>query len=338
MQAINCQPGTKIYIFCPAGNATGGPEALHQLGYHLNKLGFNAFMFYYSTPDSNGIVHESYKKYQVPYMAQIENKRQHVIIMPETYLFPIFKTKFNLIRKVIWWLSVVNYYKTQKAGINSDNAKRFLNLRRPLWANKKPSFDRLKQLGVISIGHSYYSMVHLRENGIEPIGQISDYMNSTFFEFAKVKAEKENIIIYNPRKNDDFLEEIKSRTAKLTWVPLIDMTPQQVADWMNRAKLYVDFGYHPGKERMPRESCIMRCCMIIGKTGSAAYEEDMPIPEKYRYEKSKDQVPNIIERIMDCLTDYEELIDDFKPYRETLYHEEEKFIEDIKKIFVKVSA
>ncbi len=89
---------------------------------------------------------------------------------------------------------------------------------------------------------------------------------------------------------------------------------------------------------MPREACIICCCMIIGKTGSAAYDEDMPIPEKYRFEKSKDQVSNIIERIVDCLTHYEELIDDFKPYRETLYREEEKFIEDIKKIFVKVSA
>ncbi len=84
MQAINCQPGTKIYIFCPAGNATGGPEALHQLAYHLNNLGFNAFMFYYSTPDSNGIVHESYKKYQVlAYMRSLKSKTscQHVIIM-----------------------------------------------------------------------------------------------------------------------------------------------------------------------------------------------------------------------------------------------------------------
>ncbi len=69
----------------------------------------------------------------------------------------------------------------------------------------------------------------------------------------KRKQIKEDIIIYNPTKNDEFLGEIMSQTPKLTWKPLEKMTPQQVAGWMNRAKLYIDFGYHPGKERMPRE-------------------------------------------------------------------------------------
>jgi hypothetical protein len=113
------------------------------------------------------------------------------------------------------------------------------------------------------------------------------------------------------------------------------MTPQEVADWMNKAKIYIDFGYHPGKERMPREACIMRCCMIVGKTGSAAYAEDMPIPEKYRFEKSTDEIPGIIERINDCLTNYAQAITDFEPYRKALYREEEKFTTDISKVFVK---
>ncbi len=79
----------------------------------------------------------------------------------------------------------------------------------------------------------------------------------------------------------------------------------------------------------------MRCCLIVGKTGSAAYAEDMPIPAKYRFEKSKSEIPGIIERINDCLTNYAEAITDFAPYRKALYKEEEKFTEDIKKIFVK---
>jgi hypothetical protein len=256
--------------------------------------------------------------------------------MPETYLFPIFKRKFNLVRKVIWWLSVVNYYKTQKPV--DKNATHFFGLRKALWDRKIASFDRLKQLGVLNIAHSYYSLVHLKENGIEPVGQISDYMSGVFFQFDDSKVEKENIIIYNPKKNDDFLQEIIGLTPDLNWVPLIDMTPLQVAGWMNRAKLYIDFGFHPGKERMPREACIMRCCMIIGKTGSAAYQPDMPIPEKYRFEKTNDFVPGIVDRIKDCLANYDKVIADFTPYRLTLFKEEEKFISDIKEVFVKNSV
>ena len=39
--------GSKIIIFCPGANATGGTELLHQLGYKLNLFGFNASIHYY---------------------------------------------------------------------------------------------------------------------------------------------------------------------------------------------------------------------------------------------------------------------------------------------------
>ena len=334
---ITCLPGSKIYIFCPAGCATGGPEALHQLGYHLNLQGFNAFMCYYLTPDSKGIVHANYEKYQVPYVTalQVENKREHIIILPETYLSPIFKSKYSLVRKAIWWLSVTNYHITQQNYIDHISRKRFFTIRKAIGSFKIASFKKLKRERILNIGHSYFSMLYLKENGIEPVGQISDYMNNAFFELAGSEAKKEDIIIYNPKKNDEFLGEIIGLTPHLNWKPLEGMTPKQVADWMNRAKLYIDFGYHPGKERMPREACIMRCCMIIGKTGSAAYQADMPIPEKYRFEKVKEEIPNIIERIEDCLANYDQLADDFKSYRQVLHGEKEKFIEDIKKVFIK---
>jgi hypothetical protein len=335
MPMINCFPDTKIYIFCPAGYATGGPEALHQLAYHLNNLGFNAFMYYYLIPESIGLVHESYEAYKIPYVSQVENKPEHIIIVPETYLLPLFKKEFSLVRKAIWWLSIGFYYKTQKIDNNTVQPKRFLDLRDLLRGKKKTSFNKLKKIGVLNIAHSHYSLVHLKENGLEPIGQISDYMNAAFFESAKVAGEKKDIIIYNPRKNDDFLQEIISLTPDLNWVALTGMTQQQVADWMSQAKLYVDFGYHPGKERMPREAGIMRCCMIIGKTGSAAYQQDMPIAEKYRFDKNQNNIPLIIERIKDCLINYDKAINDFKPYRQAIYHEKEKFIDDIQTVFVK---
>lgn len=335
IKTIICAPHSKVYIFCPAGFATGGPEALHQLGYQLNNCGFNAFMYYYVTPDSVGLVHKNYEKYQVPYVTRLENKPDHVIIIPETYLFPIFKRKFNLTRKVVWWLSVVNYHITQKRDVGAAKTGFFLRIKKIFQKRKEASFERLKEKKVIHIGHSFFSMVTLNKNGIEPIGQMADYMNDAFFELAKHETKKQNIIIYNPKKNDAFLQEIINLTPGLNWVPLVNMTPGQVAAQMNHAKLYVDFGYHPGKERMPREACIMRCCMIIGKVGSAAYAQDMPIPEKYRFEKSTAQIPAIIERIKYCLANYNQVINDFKPYRQLLYQEEEKFIADVKNIFIK---
>ncbi|HPP30074.1 MAG TPA: hypothetical protein PLE69_04005, partial [bacterium] len=86
----------------------------------------------------------------------------------------------------------------------------------------------------------------------------------------------------------------------------------------------------------PREAAIMGCCVITGKRGSAAYFEDVPIPEKYKFEDKKENIPKIIERIRDCLENYNERYKDFDNYREIIRKEPEKFVEDMKKIFVKV--
>jgi len=160
-------------------------------------------------------------------------------------------------------------------------------------------------------------------------------MNDVFFEWAQNDVKKEDIVIYNPKKNDEYLDEIIRRTPALNWKPLGGMSPAEVAAWMARAKVYIDFGYHPGKERMPREACIMRCCLVIGKSGSAAYAEDMPIPEKFRFEKNKDEIPRVIARITDCLDNYDKRIAEFEPYRQKLFNEKKEFVADIKKVFIK---
>ena len=77
----------------------------------------------------------------------------------------------------------------------------------------------------------------------------------------------------------------------------------------------------------------MRCCMIIGKDGSAKYKEDMPIPDQYRFEKESSQIDAIVSKINDCLINYEERIADFVTYRNTLFREESDFVRDVKSVF-----
>jgi hypothetical protein len=333
--AISCSKETKIYIFCPAGTATGGPEALHQLGHHLNILGFNAFMFYYATPDGRETGNDVYKKYEVPYTSKIKNDVGNVMVLPETYLAPLFKSRYGKIRKAVWWLSVVNYYRTQR-DIDQANNTRRSNFWRRITGRKVPTFELLRTKGILNIAHSWYSVDHLRANGIEPVGQISDYMNEAFFSTANEAMAKEDIIIYNPKKNDVFLDEIRSQVTEFEWKPLSGMTPEGVAEWMKKAKLYIDFGYHPGKERMPREACIMKCCLIIGKTGSAAFAEDMPIPDQYRFEKNEMSKSGIISLIRECINNYQEHIRNFEDYRARLHEEANRFNNDISRLFRKI--
>jgi hypothetical protein len=59
---IKIYPNTKVYIAAPAAAATGGPELLHQLAFHLNNEGIKAYMYYYPSNHPNPI-HPNYKEY-----------------------------------------------------------------------------------------------------------------------------------------------------------------------------------------------------------------------------------------------------------------------------------
>jgi hypothetical protein len=64
--------------------------------------------------------------------------------------------------------------------------------------------------------------------------------------------------------------------------------------------------------------------------------EDVPIPEEYKFEDKEENIPKIIEKIEDCFENFEERNKDFDYYREVIKNEPQKFLEDLKKIFIKV--
>ncbi|MGB9762799.1 MAG: hypothetical protein ACPLW7_02150 [Minisyncoccia bacterium] len=69
----------------------------------------------------------------------------------------------------------------------------------------------------------------------------------------------------------------------------------------------------------------------------AAFFEDVPIPDKYKFEDKVENIPKIIEKIEDCFENFEERYKDFDYYRQVIKNEPIKFLEDLKKIFVKVT-
>ena len=67
-----------------------------------------------------------------------------------------------------------------------------------------------------------------------------------------------------------------------------------------RAKVYIDFGNHPGKDRIPREARMQGCIVITGKNGSAKYFEDVPIEEKFdKSPKNISVISTLIKQIFD---------------------------------------
>ncbi|MBT1165058.1 hypothetical protein JS534_10665 [Bifidobacterium felsineum] len=125
-----------------------------------------------------------------------------------------------------------------------------------------------------------------------------------------------------------------SLAPDLRWTPIINLSTLQVRDLLLRSKVYIDFGNHPGKDRFPREAAMCGACIITGKNGSAAFNDDLPIPSSYKFNNKKEEGKQIITCIKDCLTNYSEKNHDFDSYRVFIKNEERQFNADVAKIFL----
>jgi hypothetical protein len=316
-----------IYIACPANYATGGPYLLHQLAYKLIRLNYNAKMFYFNGSKNENPVHDFYKNLEVPYSLEIENNPKNLLITPESSSDLILK--FKEIQKVIWWLSVDYYFERNKKA--SFSLKRFLGLKeKRLYYNfqKEPKHSHWVQC--------YYAEHFLKSKGISDIHYLSDYLNEIFINEVKNKkfdsTNKENIISYNPRKGFEVTKILMEKTPHLKWVAIENMSPNDVKELLLKSKIYIDFGHHPGKDRIPREAAICGCIVITNTKGSANFFEDVAIPNQYKIDYSDEKEKEIIQLLETSLSDYDEKLKDFDFYKSQIINEEIRFNNDLEKI------
>ena len=353
--SIKIYPDTKIYVTNYANYASGGTELLHQLIFHLrNNLKSNAYL-YPLPPNSSNPIHSEYKQYMNPYVREVEDKKRNIIVLFEGIESLKIASNYHKIRKIIWWLSVDNFYLSYIFSSKSNffiqralnkiykkfTGKRLFDINEIVLKDKK--FERLQLPDFVKkanyhLAQSHYAMNHLKNIGIpeDKVFYLSDYLNENFLKIQTDLSKKENIVAYNPKKGFSFTKKIIKKSPDTKFVPLINMTRQQVIETLQKTKVYIDFGYHPGKDRIPREAAILGCCVITGKRGSAAFYEDVSIPDEYKFEDKKENIPKIIEKIKDCFESFEERYKDFDNYREKIKSEPQKFLEDLRKIFLKV--
>jgi hypothetical protein len=363
---IEIYPDTKIYVACHANGSSGGPELLHQMANSLRKyLGIEAYMYYYFDFVYEKLISKikneykaisSYQMYKVPYVFDIppeDDNFKNILIVPEgLYGLSYFKN----IRKGVWFLSVDNYYiwkyyienrinlllyksvnkifkvLFKKPLLNLDiTSEEILKKLIELYDYKK---DQLLRLADFYLFQSYYAIEHFKE--LNPKYYLSDYLNKDFLKTQTDLFKKENIVVYNPNKGFAFTKKIIKKGKDVRFIPLINLSRDEVIKTLQKAKVYIDFGNHPGKDRIPREAAILGCCVITGKRGSAAFFEDVPIPDEYKFEDREENIPKIVEKIKDCFENFYECYKDLEYYRQVIRSEPQKFIEDLKKIFVKV--
>ena len=195
----------------------------------------------------------------------------------------------------------------------------------------KDYFDAIKSEVSLHLVQSHYAYQYLLDRGVSPhkILYVSDYIGENYGKFRLPATFRQNIALYNPKKGEDVILPLIDKTAWLKWIPLRNLTEAQMIAVMEAAKVYVDFGHHPGKDRIPREAASCGCCVITNREGSAAFYEDVPIPDLYKIKNVSEEYDDVTELLMDICDNWEEHNKQFEHYRYFISLERQKFSEDV---------
>ena len=320
-----------IYIACPEKYATGGTELLHQLFFKIKKHTNNVRIFYFDYSGTSNPTNERFKKYEVEYVAASEDSEKNILIVPE--VATLLLRKYSKITKSVWWLSVDNYY--QSIGNDKNFPKMIIKKFRLMKRNRTLHLGfNFKDDKIIHLYQSYYAESFLNNKHVNQKTYLSDYIGSNFLAVnAKfVSCERENVVLYNPSKGIEFTKKLIEYDNEIKYIPLVNMSQEEIVSLCQKAKVYIDFGNHPGKDRFPREAAYLGCIVITGLKGSAKFENDVYIPDSYKFKDKKSVIGIIVDKIKYVFTDYDHLINDFGPYRMKTKLEEHDFENDVKKV------
>ncbi len=305
-----------FYIACPARRVTGGVELAHQLCYAINTLtDSNAYIWYTDIDDLSAETlvldipsPDEYFEYRVECARDFWEMdcKGNIIVIPEGLTNRI--TLFDNAKVVLWWMSVDNY----------------------VGATHESDLEDIAQYTVLHLYQSYYSKDYVGKKIPGAKGLfLSDYINEKYCSNNTVEECRNDVALYNPRKGYKEILPLIEKAGWLKWIPLQGMDRDTMINTMRSAKIYIDFGAHPGKDRIPREAAANGCCVITNRAGAAAYYEDVPIPDKYKFENPAGSLEEIDALLHEICANYECYRDDFNAYRDIISSEKSKFNDDV---------
>lgn len=252
-----------IYILALHGVVTGGPEATHQLSDALIEQGFDARMVYFQWDDlKEGVPGEfpeyagfapEYARYKVKLARSIPDEEGSVVVLPETaaHLAPAWRNA----KVLVWWLSVDNAFASL-AHVN---------------------LNYLRAPNVFHASQSRYAEKFVEALQFNSLGMLSDYtVDLTEYADPMPMAERPKVVAFNARSDKVIAdlpaigEEIARLDPEIKCIAVVNMSRPEIAAVFAAARVYVDLGNFPGKDRLPREAASMGCAVVIGAAGAGA--------------------------------------------------------------------
>lgn len=349
---LNITDSTTIYIACPAYVATGGPEALHQLCYYMNKLGLRALIAYYAADlsPSKPLTNKRYDKYHCKFIrfSEISDEKENILIAPESHTRCL--GQFSNIQKCIWWLSV-KFFDGHKESVNGKVywiLKSFVHDMKNFYFNFRSMKTRLQILkysercDILNSSDIRYHLVgskyayeFLKNKGLNNVEYLVEPISKDFLDAGKYDCtnRKDNSILYNPSKRSWIMTKLSIfRGRKYTFLPLRGYSMEQLISLYRKSKLYIDFGEFGGPERIPKEAVYNGCAIIVADRNAASNDFDVAVGNRYKIKDFNNM--SLVEKKIDfVLANYESLSQDFEPFRLKIDNLEKNFLDSIVRIF-----
>ena len=306
----------KIYIINP-WHVSGGQENVHQLCSEFNDMGVDCYLLYTfchmgtyvpKKSDENVFVPE-YENMNLKRSFVVEDEEENVLIIPEAF-HPDVIHQIKKMKVAYWWLSI-------------DNPKY-------QWEKTNRMFQR-----VFNICHSDKAFKILSSHvDSSKVILLHDHINDLFIrsekELIHSLARRKRQVLYNPLKQPEHittnLKDIVGRMdPTITFKPVEGLSLKQVSELGMESRLYMDFGYHPGREHLPREMVISGCSVITGDEGTASDDDDVPLKKRkfkrpYDFESISKAIVNEVNNHTTSFFDEE-----LKEYREVVRKDKERF-------------
>jgi hypothetical protein len=341
---------SNIYILCPANAVTGGPETLHQICDVINNHGGNAFMVYvnhaFSVVDSQ--TPTPYRKYNTNTTTKIICSKESLILAPETLSYSLKNKDFVNMAKGVCFLSLgfyLKYYVSFFVRMVYQPTLRyfaplfFVYLRFSSWIrgtnNRRLAPKEMKNFKISY--NCLWEKDYLEKRGVFPQEYICGPISEEFFpalDETKKNLHDENLIFYNPKKGQLFTDKIMKRYSEMffgedfKFIPIVSMTNKEIVDLFSKGKVYIDFGYFPGHERIPREAVLLGCNILTSNLGAAKYD-DVRVPEKYKFSVKNKNIDIICRTIHELMVHAEEHYCEFDDYRRFIFEQRDLFVTNI---------
>jgi hypothetical protein len=326
-----------VLIFCPEVK-TGGPEALHQLGYRIACHGGTAHMVYYapfSRIEVEGHVirchaegspmPEHFAQYHPNVLTEARLGPDTLVIFPE----PLSQFAANsdvAYHRALWWLSLDNGLPQNPNLAEEDYRRRFFS---------DPDLTHFYQ--------SDYARDFLSHSGSVRYHPLSDFTDQDFIHRSLIASEnpairgRGNNICFFPNKGAELAGSFINARAVLPpdieFVPIRGMTKAQVRDTLFDARLYIDFGHHPGKDRVPREAAIAGAIVLLRSAGAARHFLDHPLPREYLFSDEDVGSGALHRKVAMILDDPDRHFANQRFYRDAILLERDRFDLEVRSFF-----